>query len=55
MERGDARTCALCGDAIDADQAWMTTQGGDAAHSGCVYSDADPTDRDRWMPPDDAA
>jgi len=48
----DARTCALCGNPIDSDQAWMTSDDGRLAHSGCVYSDADVAGRDRWMPPD---
>lgn len=50
------RTCELCGDPIDADQAWMqaTEPPVDAAvaHSGCVYRDAGEADRDRWMPPE---
>jgi hypothetical protein len=45
------RTCALCGNPIEADEAWMTSDAGDVAHSGCVYRD-DETDRGRWMPPD---
>jgi hypothetical protein len=48
----DPRDCELCGDAIEADQALMVAEGGAAAHSGCVYRDADEADRDRWMPPD---
>ena len=48
----NARTCALCGDAIEPDQAWMTSDDGRVAHSGCVYSDADVAGRDRWMPPE---
>jgi hypothetical protein len=43
-------TCALCGDAIEADQAWMTSDDGRLAHSGCVYSDGDVAGRDQWMP-----
>ena len=47
----DQRTCELCGDPIDADQAWMKDGGGATAHSGCVYSDtSEPDQRDRWMP-----
>jgi hypothetical protein len=46
------RTCELCGDPIEADHAWMTAGDGAVAHSGCVYSDADPEQRDRWMPPE---
>ena len=49
------RTCALCGDPIEADQALMTAgDGSEAAHSGCVYRDEDIADRDRWMPPEAA-
>jgi hypothetical protein len=48
------RTCALCGDPIDADQALMTAGDGASAHSGCVYRDEDAADRDRWMPPEAA-
>jgi hypothetical protein len=44
-------TCELCGDPIEADQAKMARADPPAvAHSGCVYSDADPDDRDAWMP-----
>jgi hypothetical protein len=50
-----SRTCALCGDPIEADQAWMATDGGETAHSGCVYSSTDAAERDRWMPPDSVA
>jgi hypothetical protein len=47
----DERTCALCGEPIDADQAWMTADDGVVAHSGCVYSDVTNVEqRDRWMP-----
>jgi hypothetical protein len=47
------RRCALCGDPIEPDQASMTAgDGEEAAHSGCVYRDADQADRDRWMPPE---
>ena len=45
-------TCALCGDPIEPDQAWMTDADDRQAHSGCVYSDADVAGRDRWMPPE---
>jgi len=48
------RTCELCGDPIDPDQATMVADGA-TAHSGCVYRDADEADRDRWMPPDTEA
>jgi hypothetical protein len=47
-------TCILCGDPIEPDQASMTSESGEAAHSGCVYGLADPSDRDRWMPPEAA-
>jgi len=43
------RSCELCGDPIEADQAWMVADGGARAHSGCVYR-SDEADRDRWMP-----
>jgi hypothetical protein len=47
----DERRCALCGDPIDADQAWMQADEGAVAHSGCVYSDVTNAEqRDRWMP-----
>lgn len=46
------RTCELCGDPIEPDQAGMVADGGAAAHSGCVYRDADEADRDRWVPAD---
>ena len=45
-----AKTCAMCGEPIDADQAWMQADDGAVAHSGCVYSDTDVEQRDRWMP-----
>ena len=51
----DVRTCAICGDPIEPDQAWMTSDDGRVAHSGCVYADADVAGRDRWMPPDTVA
>jgi hypothetical protein len=51
-----ARTCPLCGDPIDPDQAWMEADDGAVAHSGCVYSDvANVEQRDRWMPGDTEA
>jgi hypothetical protein len=40
----------MCGDPIDADQAWMQADDGAVAHSGCVYSSTDVVQRDRWMP-----
>jgi hypothetical protein len=43
--------CALCGEPIEREHAWMTSDDG-VAHSGCVYSDADVAGRDRWMPPE---
>jgi hypothetical protein len=43
-------TCEMCGDPIDADQAWMQADDGAVAHSGCVYSSTDVGQRDRWMP-----
>ena len=44
-------TCELCGDPIEADQAKMArADPPGVAHSGCVYSDAGPDDRDAWMP-----
>ena len=47
------RICELCGDPIDADQAWMTAgDGRELAHSGCVYRDEEPDRRERWMAPD---
>lgn len=49
--QGSSGTCALCGDPIDADQAWMRADDGAVAHSGCVYSDVmNVEQRDRWMP-----
>ena len=48
----DVRNCAICGDPIEPDHAWMKSDDGRVAHSGCVYSDADVAGRDRWMPPD---
>lgn len=42
----------MCGDAIDADQAAMTSDDGRVAHSGCVYGTDDVAERDRWMPAD---
>jgi hypothetical protein len=48
----DVRTCAICGDPIETDHAWLAADDGRIAHSGCVYSDADVAGRDRWMPPD---
>jgi len=47
----ETATCALCGDPIEPDQAWLTADDGRRAHSGCVYSDADAAERDLWMPP----
>jgi hypothetical protein len=49
------RVCALCGEAIDAGQAWMTSDRDGAervAHSGCVYRDESPEERAWWMPSD---
>jgi len=44
-------TCELCADPIEAGQARMERADPPAvAHSGCVYSDAAPDDRDAWMP-----
>jgi hypothetical protein len=51
----DVRTCAICGDPIEPDHAWLASDDGRVAHSGCVYSDADVAGRDRWMPPDTVA
>jgi hypothetical protein len=51
MTADSQRICALCGNAIEAGEAWMTSDAGEIAHSGCVYRD-DATDRERWMPPD---
>jgi hypothetical protein len=44
--------CALCGDAIDSDQAWMANEmDGGVAHAGCVYRDEhEPERRERWQP-----
>jgi len=44
-------TCVLCGELIDADQATMVADGA-TAHAGCVYGEADVSDRGRWMPSD---
>jgi len=44
------RTCDLCGEPIEPDQAWMVAEGGRAAHSGCAYRETDEGERDRWMP-----
>jgi hypothetical protein len=52
MNDDAGRTCELCGDPIEDDQAWMTADGGRVAHSGCVYRDEEPEARQRWMPPD---
>jgi hypothetical protein len=46
------RTCVLCGDPIEPDQAAMARDDGAVAHSGCVYRDADEAERERWMPAD---
>jgi hypothetical protein len=49
----DDRTCALCGDPIDVGEAWMVADEEGArrvAHSGCVYRDEEPDDRERWSP-----
>jgi hypothetical protein len=48
----DARTCAICGDPIESDHAWLAADDGRVAHSGCVYADEDKAGRDHWMPPD---
>lgn len=46
-----AMTCAMCGDPIDADHAWMKADDGAVAHSGCVYSDVTNVEqRERWIP-----
>jgi hypothetical protein len=45
------RRCELCGDPIQAGEAWLVADGDLAAHSGCVYRD-DESDRQRWMPPE---
>jgi hypothetical protein len=44
--------CALCGDAMESGQAWMSNEmTGDAAHAGCVYRDErEPERRERWQP-----
>ena len=44
--------CKLCGDPIDAGQAWMGNEvNGMVAHSGCVYRDEQqPELRERWQP-----
>ncbi len=55
MTTNEVRTCAICGDPIEPDHAWMTSDDGRVAHSGCVYSDADVAGRDSWMPPDTVA
>jgi hypothetical protein len=47
------RSCALCGDPIQAGEAWMTDEsGGRVAHSGCVYRDEEPDARESWSPAD---
>jgi hypothetical protein len=48
----EIRTCELCGDPIEPDQAWMVADGGAMAHSGCVYRETDEAAGDRWMPPE---
>ncbi len=44
--------CALCGDPIEPDQAWMGNEvNGRVAHSGCVYRDEQqPELQERWQP-----
>lgn len=46
------RACALCGDPIETDHAWMSnTMSGQLAHAGCVYRDErQPERRERWQP-----
>lgn len=45
------RTCALCDGPIQPGEATMTdAEDGRVAHSGCVYRDESPADRDRWAP-----
>ena len=51
MGADELATCAICGEPIADGEAWLTTEAGDRAHSGCVYRDADVDDRDRWMAP----
>jgi hypothetical protein len=46
----ELRTCALCGEPIEPDQAWMVADDGAAAHSGCAYRETDQAERDRWIP-----
>jgi hypothetical protein len=46
----ETRTCALCGEPIEPDEAWMVAEAGVAAHSGCAYRESDQAERDRWMP-----
>jgi hypothetical protein len=43
--------CALCTDPIGPGEAWMTDEAdGRVAHSGCVYRDEEPEDREHWSP-----
>ena len=48
-----ADVCALCGDPIAVGEAWMEADEDGArkvAHSGCVYRDEEPDQRERWSP-----
>ena len=47
-----ARSCVLCNNPIETGQAWLRNDGGEAAHSACVYRDERPEARERWMPPE---
>jgi hypothetical protein len=52
MSADELAACVLCGDPIADGEAWLTTEVGERAHSGCVYRDTDADDRDRWMAPE---
>lgn len=49
--------CAICGNAIEAGQAWMSAERDGARlriHAGCLYEDERGTDTD-WEPQEHAA
>jgi hypothetical protein len=52
-------TCALCGNPIEAGEAWMEAADEDSrrvAHAGCVYRDEQaPAGRARWVPGEGSA
>lgn len=47
-------SCALCGDPIQAGQAWMAGDDGRVVHAGCLYREGEAGEGD-WEPQDATA